>query len=343
MRSRHLWLRRFIWILAVDIALRQLQSLILYLYRRYSSANRRPEPRPPQRTDCQSIPSSIYRRPDPLIYDQFYLASQGLAVTWDNPDVTIELDGVPVDAHNLKPATTYDIIARVWNSSTDAPALYLPVYFSFLSFGIGTTKTLIPGATYVSVGVKGSPSCPAYAHHSWTTPATPGHYCLQVELDPPDPTTGLRSIDDANLANNLGQSNTDVRPLNSPQARFSFPIHNPYREPQTITLRADDYAISTPKPCRDAPATTPEQSEQERAQRRRRALAAHGKDRFSSPAGWEISIEPAQLHLEPGKTREVSVIATTPAGFTGRQPINVNAFVGETLLGGVTLYAEGKA
>jgi hypothetical protein len=85
--------------------------------------------------------------------------AQGLAVTWDNPDVTIELSGVPVDAHDLKPATTYDVIARVWNSSTDAPAVGLPVLFSYLSFGISTTRIPIPGATLVDLGVKGSPNC----------------------------------------------------------------------------------------------------------------------------------------------------------------------------------------
>ena len=33
------------------------------------------------------IPSHTYRRPDPLIYSQTYLMSQGLSVTWDNPDI----------------------------------------------------------------------------------------------------------------------------------------------------------------------------------------------------------------------------------------------------------------
>jgi hypothetical protein len=269
--------------------------------------------------------------------------AQGLAVTWDNPDVTIELGGVPVNAHDLKPATTYDIIARIWNSSTDAPAVGLPVLFSYLSFGIGTTRTLIPGTTRVNLGVKGSSSCPAYAHHSWTTPATPGHYCLQIELDPRDPITGLHSLEDANPANNLGQSNTDVQPLNSPRATFSFPVQNSTRKPLTLTLQTDGYAIPAQKPCRDAPAAVPEQSDQERAQRLRRALAANGKDRFGSPVGWEIVIEPVQLQLGPGETQDVSVIATAPDGFIGRQPINVNAFSGNTLVGGVTLYAEGKA
>ncbi|MBV8895300.1 MAG: hypothetical protein JO051_02230, partial [Acidobacteriaceae bacterium] len=37
-----------------------------------------------QTDDCQPIPKHIYRRPDPLIYSQQYLMSQGLAVTWNN-------------------------------------------------------------------------------------------------------------------------------------------------------------------------------------------------------------------------------------------------------------------
>ena len=31
------------------------------------------------------LPSTIYKRPDPLIYSQYFLMSKGLAVTWDNP------------------------------------------------------------------------------------------------------------------------------------------------------------------------------------------------------------------------------------------------------------------
>jgi len=176
----------------------------------------------------------------------------------------------------------------------------------------------------VNLGVKGSPSCPAYARHSWTTPATPGHYCLQIELDPRDPITGLHALEDANPANNPGQSNTDVQPLNSPRATFSFPVWNPTGKPLTLTLQADGYAIPAQKPCRDALAAVPEQSDQERAQRLRRALAANGKDRFGPPTGWEIAIEPAQMQLGPGETQDVSVIATAADGFIGRQPINVN-------------------
>ena len=43
-------------------------------------------PRPPVRNDCCiQLPPDVYKRADPLIYSQYYLMAQGLAVTWDNP------------------------------------------------------------------------------------------------------------------------------------------------------------------------------------------------------------------------------------------------------------------
>jgi hypothetical protein len=68
-----------------------------------------------------------------MIYSQQYLMSQGLAVTWDNPDIHLELGGVTVDSHDLKPNTTYDVIARIWNNSLDAVVVGMPVAFSFSS------------------------------------------------------------------------------------------------------------------------------------------------------------------------------------------------------------------
>lgn len=292
------------------------------------------EQRPPLKTGCQSIPALLYRRPDPLIYDQYYLMAQGLAVTWDNPDVRVEQNGAAVSAHNLAPATTYDVIATVWNGSTDAPAANLPVHFSYLTFGVGTTKTAI-GTTTVDLGVKGSSDCPAFARLAWTTPETPGHYCLQVELDWPD---------DANPANNLGQHNISVQPLNSPRATFAFAVRNPTRRPLMLALRADSYAIPGVRLCRDTPASAPEQPEQERTVRLRQTLATHGQDTARLPEGWDVVIAPTELRLGPDETREVSVIANAPDGFSGRQPLNVNAFtVDNAMIGGVTLYAEGTA
>src|SRR5258706_185950 len=56
---------------------------------------------------CQVIPPFIYKRPDPLIYSQTYLLAQGLAVTWDNPDIQLYAIGpsgglTPVSSNDLK-------------------------------------------------------------------------------------------------------------------------------------------------------------------------------------------------------------------------------------------------
>jgi hypothetical protein len=96
------------------------------------------------RSDCQPVSSDIYTRPDPFIYDQYYLMAQGIAVSWDNPDIRIELNGQPVDPRDLLPSTTYDIVARIWNNSVDAPVAQLPVRFSYLNFGVGTQSNRFP-------------------------------------------------------------------------------------------------------------------------------------------------------------------------------------------------------
>ena len=68
---------------------------------------------------CIPIKHPAYKKPDPLIYDQYYLMSLGLAVSWQNPDIEILLGGVPVvSAYDLLPSTAYTIRARIWNGST---------------------------------------------------------------------------------------------------------------------------------------------------------------------------------------------------------------------------------
>ena len=118
-------------------------------------------------------------------------------------------------SHALAPSTPYEIRARIWNGSTDAPAVNVLVRFYYLSFGAGTVRNYI-GETYVDVPVKGSPLGPAEARMVWITPPA-GHYCIQVELN---------WIDDANPLNNLGQENVDVKKLNSPNATFTFAVRN---------------------------------------------------------------------------------------------------------------------
>src|SRR6476620_11603867 len=51
--------------------------------------------------ECQRIPADVYRRPDPMIYSQPYLTSLGLAVTWDNPDIHLEQNGVAIPSSDL--------------------------------------------------------------------------------------------------------------------------------------------------------------------------------------------------------------------------------------------------
>lgn len=286
-------------------------------------ARRRP------RVDCQTISSRIYQRPDPLIYDQYYLTALGLPVTWDNPDIRLEKDGMPVDPHALEAATEYEIVARVWNGSTGAPAIEMPVSFSYLSFGVGMESHSI-GTALVDLGVKGSAFCPAFAHHTWLTPPSPGHYCLQV---------GLHWSDDANPGNNLGQTNTDVKQLNSPRATFHVPVRNGGHRRRTVHLEANGYSVPELTPCPDTPARSGDMAREERDQRLVAAIARHTASRML-PEGWHVLLEPQSFSLEPGETIEVAVTATAPEGFEGRIGINVDARHGALLLGGVTLYAE---
>jgi hypothetical protein len=284
--------------------------------------------RPPAR---QRIPSTIYRRPDPMIYSQHYLMAQGVAVTWDNPDIRLEQNGTPVPSSALAPATDYEIVARVWNGSPDAPAVGLPVRVSYLEFGVGTVSHSI-GERHVDLPVKGAVGLPVEARIPWTTPAAPGHYCLQVALLWPD---------DANPANNLGQENTDVKPLSSP-ARFLVPVRNDAALRRRLLLEVDAYR-PRPAPCppEEEPGAPPP-GPRERAERRRRARARHARGGHPVPEGWTVAVEPPGLTLAPGEGAEVQVEVTAPDRFSGRQAFNLNALAEDELVGGVTLIVEGE-
>lgn len=270
-------------------------------------------------SQTQPVPPRIYRQPDPFIYDQYYLAKLGYPITWHNPDVRLEDPGTGtvVDSSALEPGTTYDVVARVWNSSTSAPAPHMPVKFSFLSFGIGQTKTEI-GTSQANLSVKGGSACPAYARHPWTTPSTPGHYCLQVELI---------WTDDGNPENNLGQHNTDVKALNSPNADFAFPVRNEADFGRAIRMEVDGYAIPPLPECQPQP------------EPRDRTGGPQHHD-YPQPAGWTVEVNPPELQLGPGEQQTVAVHISAPDGFTGIQAFNVHALASGAPIGGVTLYAR---
>jgi hypothetical protein len=273
------------------------------------------------------VPPHTYKRPDPTIYSQYYLMSQGLAVTWDNPDIQLYDGATPVSSHALIPGKAYTIRARIWNGSVDAPAVNVLVRFSYLSFGAGTVKQHI-GQKLVDVPVKGAAGLPALAEHLWTTPSTPGHYCIQVELVWPD---------DANPNNNLGQENVDVKPLNSPRATFTFTLRNDSAFRRRLLLQADAYRVPPRDPCAEhQPAGGDPARRQERD-----PYARHRPGANPLPAGWQIAYRPGSaVELGPGEEQLITVDVTAPDGFVGRQAINVNALDGATLVGGVTFYAH---
>jgi hypothetical protein len=283
-------------------------------------------------TGCQHVPGHIYKQPDPMIYSQQYLLSKGLAVTWQNPDIHLELGGLGIDSSDLKPNTTYDVVARIWNNSLDAVVVGMPVDFSFLSFGIGGKKTHI-GSTPVDLAAKGAPGSPAFARMPWLTPMTPGHYCLVIEFT---------WADDANPFNNVGQHNTNVKPLNSPHADFEFPVRNEARAERQIELRVDCYALPESPDCGRRPtAENPRPTRQQVLQRLRQIAEVNDPKAFPIPEGWTVAVNPPALVLGPEEERMVKVDITAPDGFSGQQTFNVTGFAGTTPVGGVTLTVTG--
>ncbi len=271
------------------------------------------------------VPPHTYKRPDPLIYSQSYLMAQGLGVTWDNPDIQLYDGTTPLPSHALGANHTYKVRANVWNGSTEAPVVNLLVRFSFLSFGIGTVKHYI-GQTFVDVPVKGASGLPAVAECDWTTPPTAGHYCLQVELV---------WSDDANPLNNLGQENTTVKKLNSPNATFQFTARNESPFPRTLTFRADTYTLPPLQPCTERVGPNRD------GRTERDPFARHRPSNFPIPDGWRVEFVPGdKLDFQPAEEQLITVSVVAPDGFTGQQAINVNAFAGDDLVGGVTLYVH---
>ena len=297
------------WVGALRDLCRRLKQIICR-----KGGRKRPSPH-----RCVPISDPAFVRPDPMIYDQYYLTSLGLAVTWDNPDIQLYLNGSPVSSNSLLAGTTYEVVAQIWNNSTDAPVVGLPVAFSFLEFGVATVSVPI-GSTSIDLGVKGGANCPSYATMLWTTPTTPGHYCLQVQLQP---------ADDSNPLNNLGQENTNVGTAHSP-AVFTFRLRNDTHQRQTYRFETDAYVLGTPDPC------GPSDSAADRQAR----LAKHRRPAQPLPPGWQVTVDPQSPTLDPGDSLVVTVTASPPPGSTGTQVINVHAFHSGGLAGGITLTVQ---
>jgi hypothetical protein len=144
---------------------------------------------------------------------------------------------------------------------------------------------------------------------------TPGHYCLQVLLDP---------ADDIDRSNNLGWENTNVVAAQS-AANFTFTLRNNTRRDRTYRFELDGYELSPRPSCTDDLAEPA------------RRLERHRRAGHPLPDGFKVQITPPAPTLAPDGETIIAVSAEPPAGFQGRQAINVNAFHDIGFAGGVTL------
>ncbi|MCW2517018.1 MAG: hypothetical protein JWR11_6060 [Mycobacterium sp.] len=320
------------WISAVAIFFRRLCALLR------AACDRRLLPgRLSQSADSRCVPIKhpAFHKPDPLIYDQYYLMKLGLAVTWDNPDIELRHNGMTVSSSAVSPDTEYEVVARIWNGSTTAPIVGLEVQFSYLSFGIGTVSHSI-GVRTTDLGVKGGPGCPAFVTIPWRTPATPGHYCLQVLFD---------WIDDANPLNNLGQENLTVVAAHSP-AEFTFPVRNTDRSVRTLAFQVDTYQPPQPLPCdqvqRPSPRDLQRRSVEPVSERLypalpEQVLVRHDPVAHPLPRDWHIEFSPSEVRLNPAQEVVVQASIMPPNGFKGRKRINIRAVDGTFAAGGITV------
>jgi len=297
--------------------------LLGVLFRRWCG-----KPRGVPRRTCTHIAHPSFKRPDPMIYDQYYLMSLGLAVTWQNPDIQILQGGVPVaSAYDLMPSTTYTIRATIYNASTEGIVYNMPVIFSYLSFGAGTVSHPIPGPyPTVSLGVKGTPQGIATAELDWTTPATPGHYCIQVSFS---------WADDLNPNNNLGQENTQVVKAASPAA-IAFQLRNGDRVRRQFRFELDTFQLQPPPPCSETGANNGRKQTQ-RGRVPEPVRQRNSRAQNPLPAGWTVQFNPANPVLEPGEEITIDGVIDPPNTFHGTLPVNIHAFHEAGLMGGMTI------
>lgn len=272
--------------------------------------------------NCIPIKSPVYYKPDPMIYSQHYLMKLGLAVTWDNPDIQLYKNGTAVSSHSLLPDTDYDIVARIYNASYEAPVVGMPVRFSFLDFGAGTISKNI-GQTMINLGIIGGSDNPNIAKVKWRTPAAAGHYCIQVKLD---------WADDKNPENNLGQENTNVALAQSP-AHFTFKVNNSDKKAHKYHIEVDTYTLPEQQECQDLIKRKEDSNEEIRAR--------HNRANHPIPNGWTVEFEPSVFGLAANEEIEIKGKITPPDSFVGIKPFNINVFNDLNLMvGGVTISVQ---
>lgn len=290
-----------------------------------------------QSYDCLPIPAGVYLRPDACIYSQQYLMSLGMAVTWDNPDVRLtDTLNNPIASYGLQPSTSYTITATIHNKKNDTPVPGMPVVFKLVSFGASGDIIQPIGSAVVDLPVRGTPGEPAHASVTWTTPTSPGHYCITIEAVVPD---------DATPMDNIGQHNTVVNGVrHGERLELRFPVRNALQIAQRFSARLHSYRLPERHILRrrmgeGAGANRTGQREGD-ASLLQRVVAANRPDLFPVPADWDAAVTPSDGIIEPGRTVDLTFTATVPASAPAglQQPfhISISDAEGKAPLGGVT-------
>ncbi len=311
------------WRLTLRVLLRLLQRLLAALaklFRRLRRGRGDKGERDYRDIRCLTPPPQIRARPDPFIYSQQWLSSRGFAITWDNPDFRIidPATGAAVDRFSLLPNTDYEIEARIHNGSFMA-ALSTSVRFQVRGFGAGTALLSDLGEVTLDVPAMGN----ALARAGWHTPATGGHNCLLAIIS---------HRDDANPLNNVGQHNTDIAVPASPARRIRFAVGNPGGGQRTVALGMDSYQLP------DDPRCPRDYRERHSRTYLRRLQAANDVGKFPVPDFLHARLSAERLELAGEDEIEVTLEFEAPPLEASPQPVNVNVFAGDDLIGGITAY-----
>lgn len=237
----------FIFLLILIILLLRIWEWLMALLKRRNLYPEEPE------EPCGRLPEAVVRRPDPCIYSQRLLQSQGLPVTWNNPDIWMARADNPgniePDSYHLTDDTDYIVTVRIHNASID-PAIGVRVRLNYRPWSFNSPD-LVPVEAdangnevfqFVDVG----PMASSLVQFNWHTPPIPTgqdvkHYCLQASLYHPM---------DVNTSNNMGQENTNVYRSENPgfvaagqEIELETPLFNHARRAQQFRFEALKYEI----------------------------------------------------------------------------------------------------
>ena len=291
-----------------------------------------------QSVKCLPIPSDVFLRADPSIYDQEYLMSLGLPVTWDNPDIVLKDSlGNTVDSFNLAADTQYVIEATVHNRSNQAPAPGMQVQFTLFSWGVGGQVVQNIGQDIVDLPVRGAAGEPTIAKATWKTPTALGHYCIMAEAI---------WADDANPFDDRGQENTQVtRSAAGARLAFQIPVRNTQQGKRRLGINLDSYSIPAKPLLRKTTISRGEHAQTETdPQFLHRIVEANDRRNFQAPLTWRPSLSSKELVLntDENATIEFSVAAPDEAKRGTEQRFNVSVSDLDTrhVVGGLTFICQ---